>query len=114
MTGQPTQHPASTNTARQQVDAHVDEPNTAREQQLHTHVDKPNTKREQQADAHVDRRLPVVGLDVMPLRLLELALRLQLLRQVQVRFSQKVFPVLSDEPNHVLVMPVLLVPEQRG
>eukprot|EP00961_Rhodomonas_salina_P294475 3934609-Rhodomonas_salina.2 len=58
---------------------------------------------------HVDRALPVVGLDVVPLRVLELALRLQLLRQVQVRLGEQILAVLPDQPDHVLVVPVLLV-----
>mmetsp|Transcript_18210 Transcript_18210/g.45957 ORF Transcript_18210/g.45957 Transcript_18210/m.45957 type:complete len:651 (-) Transcript_18210:1778-3730(-) len=58
---------------------------------------------------HVDGRLPVLRLHVVPLRLLELVLALELLRQVQVRLREEVLAVLRHEPDHVVIVPVLLV-----
>lgn len=46
---------------------------------------------------HVDCHLPVLGLDVVPLRLLELALALKLLCKVQVRLPEEILAMLLDQ-----------------
>ncbi|KOO29457.1 hypothetical protein Ctob_009717 [Chrysochromulina tobinii] len=58
---------------------------------------------------HVDRRAPVVGLNVVALGQLEVAFGLKLLRQVQVRLREQLLAVRGDQPDHVVVPPVLLV-----
>mmetsp|Transcript_36111 Transcript_36111/g.90175 ORF Transcript_36111/g.90175 Transcript_36111/m.90175 type:complete len:413 (-) Transcript_36111:1159-2397(-) len=58
---------------------------------------------------HLDRALPVFRLEILLLGVAPAVVTLQLLRQVEVRLGEKIFPERRHQTDHVVVHAVLLV-----